>query len=200
MNSDRIFWQKQENGSFTQVHIEKNVVGRCISTKAVGSDRREDITHLYKHPEGKKIFLKKIITHKHTPSPVIFPLEKIFLVTLFHFSSLGSKAERVAVETASRYGSKPNIYPASVADDVTLQVAIEGEGSWVGEDAWLSFTVNNSSSEKRSIELYCQVASMHYTGVLKGTVKKDEIAAKLKSREGARLFVAYYNTHSYVTV
>lgn len=94
------------------------------------------------------------------------------------------------METASRYGSKPSIYPASVANDVTLQVAVEGEGSWVGEDARLSFTVNNSSSEKRSIELYCQVASMYYTGVLKDTIKKDEIAAKLKAQEGARLFVA----------
>lgn len=28
-------------------------VGQCISTKAVCTDEREDITHLYKYPEGK---------------------------------------------------------------------------------------------------------------------------------------------------
>ncbi|KAF4078495.1 hypothetical protein AMELA_G00199780, partial [Ameiurus melas] len=117
-----------------------------ISTKAVGYDRRVDITHLYKHPEG-------------------------------------SEEERIAVETASLYGSKPKIYSHAVADDVKLQVAVEGEGPWVGEDAQLSFTVNNGSSAKRSIKLYCQVAIMYYTGVLKGTVKKDEISVKLKPNE-----------------
>ncbi|MCJ8742010.1 hypothetical protein PDJAM_G00077350 [Pangasius djambal] len=146
VNSDRIFWQRQANGTFTQIYNEKNVVGRYISTKAVGSDRRVDITHLYKHPEG-------------------------------------SEAERIAVETASRFGSKTNIYPRAVANDVKFQVSVEGEGPWMGEDARLSFTVNNGSSEKRSTKLYCQVAIMFYTGVLKGTVKKDEIAVKLKPRE-----------------
>lgn len=77
-----------------------------------------------------------------------------FLVPPFCFSSLGSEAERIAVETASLYGSKPKIYSHAVVEDVKLQVAVEGEGPWVGEDAQLSFTVNNGSSAKRSIELY----------------------------------------------
>lgn len=33
-------------------------VGQSISTKAVGTDEREDITHLYKYPEGKTNILK----------------------------------------------------------------------------------------------------------------------------------------------
>ncbi|XP_060749811.1 protein-glutamine gamma-glutamyltransferase K-like [Tachysurus vachellii] len=146
VNSDRIYWQRNIDGTFTQTSVQKSVVGCNISTKAVESDQREDITHLYKHPEG-------------------------------------SDAERISVETASRYGSKPNTYTRAVASDVTLQVALKGAGPWVGEDAQLSFILKNSSIEKRSIELYCQVAIMYYTGVLKGTVKKDEIAVKLKSSE-----------------
>jgi transglutaminase 1 len=31
---------------------ETNVIGMKISTKAVGSNARHDITHEYKHPEG----------------------------------------------------------------------------------------------------------------------------------------------------
>ncbi|TSL61139.1 Protein-glutamine gamma-glutamyltransferase K [Bagarius yarrelli] len=137
VNSDRIFWQRNPDGTFTQANIEKNVVGHSISTKAVGSDKREDITHLYKHPEG-------------------------------------SDAERIAVETACSYGSKPNTYSPALTKDVKIQISMKGEGPWVGEDASLAFTVKNDSSEKRSIVLYCQVAVMFYTGVLKGTVKKDE--------------------------
>ncbi|KAF7696284.1 hypothetical protein HF521_006378 [Silurus meridionalis] len=146
VNSDRIVWQRQSNGTFTQISCEKNVVGKNISTKAVGSDLRVDITHLYKHPEG-------------------------------------SEAERIAVETASSYGSRPNTYPCAVDKDVTLAVTVDEVGQWVGEDARLSFIVNNGSSETRSIKLYCQVAIMYYTGVLKGTVKKEEISVKLNPKE-----------------
>lgn len=52
VNSDKIYWQKKADGTFSQIYSEKKAVGHCISTKAVGSDEREDITHLYKHQEG----------------------------------------------------------------------------------------------------------------------------------------------------
>ncbi|XP_075708791.1 protein-glutamine gamma-glutamyltransferase K [Rhinoderma darwinii] len=52
VNSDKVFYQRQSNGKFKKVHVEERAVGHCISTKAVGSNGREDITYLYKHPEG----------------------------------------------------------------------------------------------------------------------------------------------------
>lgn len=52
VNSDKIYWQRNLDGTFSQFHSEKKAVGHCISTKAVGSDERADITHLYKHQEG----------------------------------------------------------------------------------------------------------------------------------------------------
>ncbi|KAG7323415.1 hypothetical protein KOW79_013117 [Hemibagrus wyckioides] len=146
VNSDRIYWQRQANGSFTPIFCEKNVVGFCISTKAVGSDGREDITHLYKHPEG-------------------------------------SEEERLAVENACRYGSKPNTYSCAVANDVTLNVALKGEEPQIGQDAHLSITVKNCSSEKRSVALYLQVSVIYYTGVLKGTIHSEDILVQLKSLE-----------------
>lgn len=112
-------------------------------TKAVGSDKREDITHLYKHPECENTW------HQYTPS---------------------SDSEQIIVETASRNGSKPNRYPHALANDVTFQVTVKGERPWVGEDARLSFTLNDSSSEKNSIIQYSQVAIMYFSGVLKGIV------------------------------
>lgn len=52
VNSDKIYWQRNLDATFSQIHSEKKAVGHCISTKAVGSDERADITHLYKHEEG----------------------------------------------------------------------------------------------------------------------------------------------------
>uniref|UniRef100_A0A8C2K4P7 Protein-glutamine gamma-glutamyltransferase K n=1 Tax=Cyprinus carpio TaxID=7962 RepID=A0A8C2K4P7_CYPCA len=53
VNNDKVYWQRKCDGTFGVVHVEKDVVGHCISTKAVGSDQRIDITDLYKHPLGK---------------------------------------------------------------------------------------------------------------------------------------------------
>ncbi|KAL3047443.1 hypothetical protein OYC64_021619 [Pagothenia borchgrevinki] len=55
VNSDKIYWQKNTDGTFSQIYSEKKVVGHFISTKAVGTDERMEITHLYKHPEGTEM-------------------------------------------------------------------------------------------------------------------------------------------------
>uniref|UniRef100_A0A8C2XBA0 Protein-glutamine gamma-glutamyltransferase K n=1 Tax=Cyclopterus lumpus TaxID=8103 RepID=A0A8C2XBA0_CYCLU len=126
VNSDKIFWQKNLDATFSQIHSEKKAVGHCISTKAVGSDERADVTHLYKHQEG-------------------------------------SEEERISVETASRF------------EDVCIEVKMEGEGPRMGADAQLSILVKNLSSQPRRTTLHSQVAVMYYTGVLKGTIKKEQI-------------------------
>uniref|UniRef100_A0A8C5H280 Protein-glutamine gamma-glutamyltransferase K n=1 Tax=Gouania willdenowi TaxID=441366 RepID=A0A8C5H280_GOUWI len=131
VNSDKIYWQRNRDGTFSQFHMEKKAVGHQISTKAVGSDERADITHLYKHPEG-------------------------------------SEEERIAVETASRYGSKPEVYAVPMAEDVSVEVLMEGEGPRMGADAQLNIVVTNMSSEPRQTTLHSQAAVMYYTGVLKG--------------------------------
>ncbi|KAI4882190.1 hypothetical protein NFI96_024771 [Prochilodus magdalenae] len=146
VNSDKIYWQRNLDGTFSQIHSEKNVVGRCISTKAVGSDQRSDITHLYKHPEG-------------------------------------SEEERIAVETACSYGSKPDVYSSPVAEDVSVEVKVGEEGPCMGEDAVLKIVVKNKSDQARNTTLHSQVAVMYYTGVLKETVKTEKVPVELMANE-----------------
>lgn len=146
VNSDKIYWQRNLDGTFSQIYSEKKAVGHFISTKAVGSDERADITHLYKHQEG-------------------------------------SEEERITVETASRYGSKPNVYSTPMAEDVSVEVKMEGEGPRMGADAILSIQVKNLSSQPRRATLHSQVAVMYYTGVLKGTIKKEEMPVELLPNE-----------------
>ncbi|KAM9358547.1 protein-glutamine gamma-glutamyltransferase K-like [Symphorus nematophorus] len=136
VNSDKIYWQRNVDGTFSQIYSEKKSVGHFISTKAVSSDERNDITHLYKHPEG-------------------------------------SEAERIAVETACSYGSKAEAYSSPTAEDVSVEVTMDGEGPKMGRDAELTIKLRNSSTEKRTILLHGQVAVMYYTGVHKATVRKD---------------------------
>ncbi|XP_048578578.1 protein-glutamine gamma-glutamyltransferase 4 isoform X2 [Nematostella vectensis] len=52
VNGDRCYWMVYENGHKELINVQKEVFGTNISTKAVGSNEREDITELYKHKEG----------------------------------------------------------------------------------------------------------------------------------------------------
>ncbi|NXT94783.1 TGM2 glutamyltransferase, partial [Anhinga rufa] len=61
VNADVVYWVVQRDGSQKKT-VHSSVVGKNISTKSVGSDRREDITHTYKYPEGsekeREVFVK----------------------------------------------------------------------------------------------------------------------------------------------
>lgn len=46
-----MYWVVQRDGS-RKKSTHSSVVGKNISTKTVGKDSREDITHTYKYPEG----------------------------------------------------------------------------------------------------------------------------------------------------
>ncbi|XP_041941056.1 protein-glutamine gamma-glutamyltransferase 2 [Alosa sapidissima] len=53
VNADVKTFMKRPDGTTKEV-ISSAFVGQHISTKSVGSDQREDITHLYKYPEGSE--------------------------------------------------------------------------------------------------------------------------------------------------
>nr|KAF6424027.1 transglutaminase 6 [Rousettus aegyptiacus] len=54
VNADYVTWLWNEDESRERVYSDTKKIGRCISTKAVGSDSRVDITSLYKYPEGSR--------------------------------------------------------------------------------------------------------------------------------------------------
>ncbi|KAG8513403.1 Protein-glutamine gamma-glutamyltransferase 6 [Galemys pyrenaicus] len=53
VNADYITWLWHGDEHRERVYSDTKKIGRCISTKAVGSNSRVDITGLYKYPEGK---------------------------------------------------------------------------------------------------------------------------------------------------
>ncbi|XP_072259315.1 protein-glutamine gamma-glutamyltransferase E-like [Pyxicephalus adspersus] len=52
VNADRVTWIVQKDGTREKAHSDTKYIGQSISTKAVGSDARVDVTNNYKHPEG----------------------------------------------------------------------------------------------------------------------------------------------------
>ncbi|XP_061113163.1 protein-glutamine gamma-glutamyltransferase 2-like [Conger conger] len=54
VNADVVKYVKLEDGQEFKFDGSTTRVGQCISTKSVGHDSREDITDLYKYPEGSQ--------------------------------------------------------------------------------------------------------------------------------------------------
>ncbi|XP_051887232.1 protein-glutamine gamma-glutamyltransferase 2a [Pristis pectinata] len=54
VNADMVSWLVRKDGSRTKIDVNSRLIGQFISTKAVGSDDREDVTHNYKYPEGSE--------------------------------------------------------------------------------------------------------------------------------------------------
>lgn len=96
----------------------------------------------------------------------------------------GSEEERIAVETACKYGSKAEAFSSHIAEDVSVKVTMDGEGPKMGGDAELTILLQNSSSEQRTVALHSQVAVMYYTGVHKATVSKDQTDVDIPPNSG----------------
>lgn len=57
VNGDNVYWEVKKDGSMKTTNVDKNAIGNSISTKAPGSEEREDLTGEYKYPEGKSASL-----------------------------------------------------------------------------------------------------------------------------------------------
>ncbi|XP_078689081.1 protein-glutamine gamma-glutamyltransferase K-like [Branchiostoma floridae x Branchiostoma belcheri] len=70
VNADKVYWQENDYGYFEFLRHEKNSVGFHMSTKAVGTYGREDVTDNYKHPEGsdqERVAVRKAVGYGTTP-------------------------------------------------------------------------------------------------------------------------------------
>lgn len=64
VNADVNTMMQKKDGSTSKVNTTA-FVGQKISTKSVGSDVREDVTHLYKYPEGRRQRCQEKKNKKH---------------------------------------------------------------------------------------------------------------------------------------
>lgn len=55
VNGDRVFWTVDSEGNMTPVFKDIDVVGKFMSTKAVNTISRDDVTSKYKHETGIRV-------------------------------------------------------------------------------------------------------------------------------------------------
>lgn len=102
------------------------------------------------------------------------------------------------MERASRFGSKPTLYPSPTGNDVSVEIIMDGTGPLIGGDAKLSIILKNKSSSQRTASLLYEVMVMYYTGVLKTTLKKDRVPLTLKPQESEWSFTVPPETFFWV--
>lgn len=159
-------------------------VGQCISTKAVGTDEREDITHLYKYPEGKTdICLSARSNYKfqELTTTTIEPRESDK-----RRSFAGSEEERQVFEKANHINrliqneEEPGLY-AKIKLNPDMMV---------GSDFDVYAQVKNNTDTVKNCRLMFYAQAVTYNGKLGGTCGLTELSeVNLAPMEGkSRLF------------
>ncbi|NXU11896.1 TGM4 glutamyltransferase, partial [Pardalotus punctatus] len=162
VNADRVFWiVTKVNGKekFYKVGTETRDIGKKISTKAVGQNRREDITREYKYPEGSREERKSM----ETACSFIRP------------SGMGPRSGYAStVQTLS--GSTQ---PLILRDPVTksgLHLEINNtEALLPGNPLEIAITVKTSTPGDWTVDLIGSCQLQYYTGKVQanlGTIKE----------------------------
>ncbi|XP_005510703.2 protein-glutamine gamma-glutamyltransferase 4 [Columba livia] len=158
VNADKVYWiVKKVNGKnkFTRISTETEGIGVKISTKAVGEDRREDITSQYKFPEGS-------VEERESMEKALSFIRPAGMVPRARFASVYPMSER----SLSLQILAPEPVPKT-----GLHLEITNEAPLhPGNPLELAITVKTSTPGKWTINLVgsCQLQS--YTGKVEASL------------------------------
>ncbi|NXE19498.1 TGM4 glutamyltransferase, partial [Ardeotis kori] len=169
VNADKVYWLvKKVNGKdkFTRISTQTQGIGVNISTKAVGQDKREDITAEYKFPEGSEEERKSM----ERASSFIHP------------SGMAPRARFASIMPMDGMGSKPQVLRETVSKS-GLQLEITNtEALYPGSPLELAITVKTSTPGNWTINLSgsCQLQS--YTGKVEANLGYVKETVKLEGK------------------
>ncbi|XP_014645617.1 PREDICTED: protein-glutamine gamma-glutamyltransferase E [Ceratotherium simum simum] len=160
VNADRITWiYDVYNGTQKRSSSESRSVGQYISTKAVGSNSRLDVTDKYKYPEGssqeRQVFRKA--------------LEKLKPNVAFDATS--------ARYAAARYAER-NLQQPSISGTFKVTGILE-----VGKEVNLTLMLKNLTNDMKTVIVNMTAWTIVYNGTLVHEVWKDSVTISLDPKE-----------------
>ncbi|NXS53089.1 EPB42 protein, partial [Brachypteracias leptosomus] len=161
-------WIQKADDTLKPAISSTKYTGNNISTKSVGSERCEDITHNYKYPEGS-LQEKEVLDKAYRK---IKKLEPIGSSSETPFSSI----------------------PTALEDPVNLFIHLQSKSSLpLGQDVPLSIEVFNHSGGEKATHLVVGAQSLNYNGAPVTQLWKKEFHFILKRNEAKNLqdFVPY---------
>nr|KAG5704527.1 hypothetical protein BaRGS_003838 [Batillaria attramentaria] len=177
VNGDRVYWKRNELGEMEVVDINPHAVGKKISTKAVGSNLRLDLTEAYKFPEGSS--------------------EERRVVRLVNRFSKYADENIYKKEVKTDVSFSLNIpEDVMIGDDVTVTLSVKnnsGEARPVrGRMTLMSGFYTGVPARRLDGEFYEFELGVDEEKKLEMTLKALEYQGKLNPEASLQLFVAFY--------
>ncbi|XP_072259866.1 protein-glutamine gamma-glutamyltransferase E-like [Pyxicephalus adspersus] len=182
VNADRNTWVYYDKDVKEKVYTNTEHVGKYISTKAVGSDERIDITESYKYAEGsveeRAIYLKA--------------REK--LVKMGIITKEGHNKKSIGKKHHKKRNGEPDFDDTeNVKEKIDLEGNFELTSSTAfGDDISLMLTLTNTSKKAEKVNVKLSSSSTAYTGRPISELFSDETSHTLASKEEKQIPVNLY--------
>nr|XP_013806247.1 PREDICTED: protein-glutamine gamma-glutamyltransferase 4 [Apteryx mantelli mantelli] len=172
VNADKVFWcVRKVNGKeeYIRTNVYANAIGKNISTKAVGQNRREDITAQYKYPEGS-------------------PQERKAMQRASSFISRNGFGARFASAIVPRARFQQDVHPWSRCQDEVLpkpEVQLEITSKkplYPGNPIDLGITVKTSAPTSWTINLTASCHLQSYIGQIEANLGSIKETIKLEGK------------------
>ncbi|KAL2078418.1 hypothetical protein ACEWY4_026103 [Coilia grayii] len=162
VNADQVSWMVMADGSKRRMFTDSTGIGRNISTKAVGADRREDITAIYKYSEGSQ-------------------RERCVFDEAVRRSNLTiGCGGGIRVPQMPQLPQKPQL--PQQPPQVKLRIG-ERSPPIAGTDLELYLSLFSDHSDVRQLSVFLSAQTMRYTGVPDCKVWNDVERVKLQPRQ-----------------
>ncbi|XP_014887731.1 protein-glutamine gamma-glutamyltransferase E-like [Poecilia latipinna] len=185
VNADSVYWLVRSDGSRMKIFSDTVTVGQNISTKAVGSYQRTDLTNTYKHREGS---LEERMVFAYA-------LDKI---------ANGSTMRRDAGGSGTGVlgsGSETSIVPPPDPSQPQLRIRFEEVSKPEnGKDVNLRMILSSDTSTTRTFSVNISIQAMKYTGQPVGNIQTEVTEQKLLPKKDliVPIKVPYSVYHKYM--
>ncbi|KAM6053730.1 protein-glutamine gamma-glutamyltransferase 6-like [Chlamydotis macqueenii] len=161
VNADYVTWIRYSNKRKERIYSDTRKIGKFISTKAVGTNSRVDVTANYKYPEGS---LKERQVYKKA-------------LKLLGVRSTGRRPRRRSSvawrQNMTQPAQKPTISGKLILDASPV----------IGQDILLTLALRNLISDFKTIKVKLRASAILYTRKLKAEILQLSRSIKLGSEE-----------------
>ncbi|XP_040186220.1 protein-glutamine gamma-glutamyltransferase E-like [Rana temporaria] len=182
VNADRNTWIYYDKDVKEKVYTNIEFVGKNMSTKAVGSDERIDITENYKYPEGspeeRAIYLKA--------------REKLIKMGIINKD--GHNKRGIAKKRRKKRNGEIDFDEAETVDE-KLDIGGKFEltsSTAFGDDISVTLTLTNTGTKSQNVNVKLSSSSIEYTGKPIAELLSDQTSLTLAPKKEKKIPVNLY--------
>nr|XP_033819125.1 protein-glutamine gamma-glutamyltransferase 6-like isoform X2 [Geotrypetes seraphini] len=173
VNSDRCIWICYDKNVKERVYCDSKLIGQNISTKAIGSDDRVDITASYKYPEGSANERKVYIRAR----------KKLLKGGVINKNDTGRALIGRNKKPRIRHpNSRPEVSNAVPEDPGVPEISGKfqlRESPAFGDDIHVVLTLKNLTSKTKHVKVKVSSSTIMYTGVPTYELLKDTVSGTI---------------------